>query len=273
MIKLSPQQIQQTLTLSEKVAHILMEFYQGEVSVQLKSDDSPVTEADLAASQLLEAELPKIVDFPVLSEESIPSQHQWLEWETYWLIDPIDGTKHFINKTGDFCICIALIHQGKAIFGLIYQPTTATAWLAQHGDGVVQKYQHRTLFPLDIVPVPQIATAALSSCRLSEKMKALMENNFSEYEWYQRGSALKYVDIVEGKANIYPKMWDTCEWDSASGQCLLECVGGGVIRFDDGQPLDYGQRKTLLNPHFLAYRNLSEEQIKKMLKTYAQINK
>ncbi len=271
MTKLTRKQIQQTLRLAEKVADILMHFYQSELTVQLKSDNSPVTEADLKASQLLELELPNIAKFPVLSEENTPNHHEWLDWETYWLIDPIDGTKHFINQTGDFCICIALIHQNHAVFGLIYQPTRETAWLAQSGEAVVQKYQHKTLSPLSPQAKPQITTATLSSCTLTEKMQTLMESTFSEYRWYQRGSALKYVDIVEGKASIYPKMWDTCEWDSAAGQCLLECAGGQVIHFDTGQPLNYGKRETLLNPHFLAYRGVSDEQVQKLVTTYQKI--
>lgn len=270
-MQLTEQQILRTLTLSETVAKEIMQFYHNDCDIHIKKDNSPVTQADLAASQLLESGLPQIANFPVLSEENTPSNHDWLSWETYWLIDPIDGTKHFINQTGEFCICIALIHKNQSIMGLIYQPTTETAWVAQRGMNVVMKYQNQQLHELNAQP-PATTTAALSSCVLTEKMQQLLDSTFSEYHWYQRGSALKYVDIVEGKATSYPKMWDTCEWDSAAGQCLVECSGGKVIRFDNGSPLTYGEKECLLNPHFLSYRNLSKQQVHSLMDAYQKIH-
>ncbi len=247
----------QTRDLAVRASACALGFYEGDFDVTLKSDDSPVTQADLAVSKLLEQHLPAIADFPVLSEENKPSTSQWTMWESYWLIDPIDGTRHFVNHTGDYCICIALIHRHEAVFGLIIAPTTQKMWLAQRGNGssstVLEKYEHNTR-----VAFPKSETAltvTLSSTAMSARMQMLL-SVLPEYAWQHRGSALKYIDIAEGKATLYPKMWDTCEWDSAAGQCILECAGGAVVRFDTGKPLRYGTKASLINPHFFAHRAL-----------------
>ncbi len=268
---LSQEQIKQTLALAKRVASGILDFYQSDYMIDKKSDNSPVTQADLAASYLLEKELPIIAPYPVLSEENTPATPDWLDWETYWLVDPIDGTKHFINATGDFCICIALIHQNKAVFGLIYAPTTDTAWFAQKNDNIVSKYQHNQIKQLNNIPNPSLVTASLSCNHITDRMKKLL-SVLGEYSWHGRGSALKYIDIIEGKASVYPKMWDTCEWDSAAGQCLLECAGGQVIDFSTGKPLRYGYKTSLINPHFLAYHYLSEQQVRILLNRYQTID-
>lgn len=275
---LTSSQIQHTLTLAAKTAEIILHHYQQGIDVNIKKDNSPVTQADVAASERLEAELPRIAPYPVLSEENVPDNHEWLDWETYWIIDPIDGTKHFINQTGEFCICIALIHQNRAVFGLIYAPTTHTAWFAQQPQNIDQqhpennqvfRYQRQTIQALSPCSPTSLAIT-LSADKLSQPMENLL-NIFPNYQWYRRGSALKYIDIVEGKASIYPKMWDTCEWDSAAGQCILECLGGQVIDFNTGLPLRYGNKASLLNSHFLAYQHLEQCQIEQLLQRYQQI--
>lgn len=270
----TPTQIEKLLSLTERVAEVIMQHYQNGVAVSLKKDDSPVTQADLAASACLERELPQIADYPVLSEENIPSDSDWLNWKTYWLIDPIDGTKHFINRTGDFCICIALIHENRAILGLIYAPTIKTAWYAQHAfndseETPVFRYHQQTIQPLSFAPPAQL-TATLSAQKLTENMQQLL-GTLPNYQWYRRGSALKYIDIVESRATLYPKMWDTCEWDSAAGQCILECAGGQVLNFNDGRPLTYGEKPSLLNAHFLAYQHLEAQQLTQLLEKYQQL--
>ncbi len=266
---LNSQQIEQTLALAELTAERILAFYHSDYHIDIKKDNSPVTQADLAASRLLERRLPDIAPYPVLSEENTPATPDWLNWATYWLIDPIDGTKHFINATGNFCICIALIHRQRTVFGLIYAPTTHTAWFAQQGDRTVSKYCHRQIKKLS-ASAPTAMTATLSSAHITAKMNHLL-SALGDYRWHQRGSALKYIDIIEGNATLYPKLWDTCEWDSAAGQCLLECAGGQVINFTTGEPLRYGYKTSLLNPHFLAYHFLNKAQVETLLRRYQQV--
>lgn len=261
-------QINDLLQLAETTSERIMAFYNDGFEIQIKPDESPVTQADLAASALLEAGLPRIADYPVLSEENTPKTPDWLDWETYWLIDPIDGTKHFINRTGDFCICIALIHQHQVVLGLIYAPTEQTAWLAQIGEQPV-KWQNGNLTRMRAT-APETPIATLSSPTLTEKMATLI-HTLPNCSNYQRGSALKYIDIVEGNASIYPKMWDTCEWDSAAGQCILACAGGAVVDFKTGEPLRYGTKPSLLNPHFLAHHYLSPQQLSDLLACYQKL--
>lgn len=277
MTRLTPEQIAQARQLAERAADCAMRYYHDDYHIETKDDNSPVTQADLAVSALLEEHLPNIADFPVLSEENQPSTAQWQNWETYWLIDPIDGTKHFIKRTGDFCVCIALIHRNEVIFGLIAAPVTQEIWLAQSASHsgkspILEKYTagEAVAFPPNDHSDTVASIVTLSAASVSEHMRALLAV-LPPYDWYSRGSALKYIDIVEGKATLYPKMWDTCEWDSAAGQCILACAGGAVVRFDNGKALRYGLSASLINPHFLAYRGLSAEKVSALLDSYAAL--
>lgn len=270
MMQLSDKHIQQLLALTQQAADAIMAFYETDLTIKIKCDDSPVTQADLAASRLLERGLPAIADYPVLSEENTPQMPQWLDWQTYWLIDPIDGTKHFINASGEFCICIALIHNHQSIFGLIHAPVTQTTWFAHRHDDAVTKVIADKPIQLTAIP-PKTITATLSSAHLTKHMEQLLDC-LPDYRWHCRGSALKYIDIIEGTATLYPKMWDTCEWDSAAGQCLLECMGGQVIDFMTQKPLSYGYKESLLNPHFLAYNHLSPAFIEQLIRNYQRLH-
>jgi len=270
MPSLNNNQVEHLLDMLQTVTEIALNYHRAELPIRHKADHSPVTLADITISQYLEKSLPALLDYPVLSEENTPLSSAWLDWQTYWLIDPIDGTRHFVNKTGDFCICIALIHRNQSVIGAICAPTENTTWFAQRADGDILKYQNGKYLPLS-PGSPEKMTIALSADHLSPKMQKLL-SVLPEYRWYQRGSALKYIDIIEGKANLYPKMWQTCEWDSAAGQCLIECASGQVIRLDDGKPMRYGQKKSLLNPHFLAHRLLGSNQIGQLLGSYRSID-
>lgn len=279
MIRLTAEQITQTRQLAELAAQYVMNYYHDDYHISTKADSSPVTQADLAVSELLEKRLPDIADFPVLSEENQPTTPLWQMWETYWLVDPIDGTKHFINRTGDFCVCIALIHQNVPVFGLIIAPTTQEVWLSQLAKAVdetpiLEKYVAGKAVALSSSHDESVCqpTVTLSAASVSQSMQKLL-SVFPQYDWYSRGSALKYMDIVEKKATIYPKMWDTCEWDSAAGQCILVCAGGGVVCFEKGEALQYGTKPSLINPHFLAYLGLSAETLAMLLKSYAELRK
>lgn len=270
MTRLTDQQIAQTRQLASRAATCAMDYYQQAYEVSLKGDSSPVTQADLAVSELLEEQLPQIADFPVLSEENQPSTAVWLNWQTYWLVDPIDGTKHFINQTGEFCVCIALIHQHEPVFGLIIAPTTKEMWVGQMPSAgaapLLAKYRDGVAVPLPTAKT-DVPTAVLGPKKLSSRMKTLL-SVFPDYHWYSRGSALKFIDIVEGRANLYPKMWDICEWDCAAGHCLLRCADGEILRFADAQPLRYGDKENLLCEHFFAYKGVGDEVLSELEKIY-----
>ncbi len=273
MTRLTPTQLTDLRHLAMRADACAMHYYTSKFDVSIKTDDSPVTQADLAVSELLETGLPRIADYPVLSEENQPKDAIWRDWETYWLIDPIDGTRHFINGSGEFCICIALIHRNQAIFGLIGAPTSDQLWLGQIDpkgrSHQLEKYHYGRQIPLPTDSCQRI-TVVTGTRALSHRFEVLL-SQLSDYDFYSRGSALKFIDIVEGKATMYPKMWDICEWDCAAGQCLLTCAGGDMVRFDSDQPIVYGAASTLLSPHFLAYRNLSAQQLALIRKMYPQV--
>lgn len=273
MTRLNTEQLTQLQSLAISASELAMTYYQNDYEITIKSDDSPVTQADFAVSALLERELPRIANFPVLSEENTPPNQAWLQWQTYWLIDPIDGTKHFINRTGEFCICIALIHQHNTVLGLVSAPVTQTLWLAQRESDLVPTLLHKSVgekivdFPAS---TPERLTVTSNATDVTHKIKTLAKN-LPHFDFYRRGSALKFIDVAEGNANLYPKIGDTCEWDSAAAHCILRAAGGEVIRFTDGYPLRYGQRTSLLNPHFLAYRHLDDALIASLLKNYQRL--
>lgn len=269
MIEFSHAQKIALLEAAAKASQAILALYHAPLSIAIKEDKTPVTTADIHASHLLRTDLPKILPFPVLSEEHIPKNHAYLNWQTYWLIDPIDGTRHFIEKTGEFCICIALIHQHQAVLGLIYHPLTASAWFANQQTKTLEKY-----VATQQVVLPQQAlaklTATISADKLSDKMQDFLKT-LGDFAWYSKGSALKYIELIEGRAHLYPRMWYTSEWDTAAGQCLLNCAGGEVISLADGKPLRYGQKQQLLNPYFVAYRGLSTDAVSALLSTYQQL--
>lgn len=270
MIILNDKQVEQTLGLVEKAAQCVMRYYQSSLNITHKSDGSPVTIADMESSQCLEAGLAEIANYPVLSEENLPASNAWLDWPVYWLIDPIDGTKGFINQTDDFCICIALIYHHRPVFGLIYSPVAQRAWLADSSRGVLQCDQVGVVSLKQRAPTAPFRVA-ISADNPSDKMRQLL-SVLGDYDCYRRGSALKFIDLVTGRAAIYPKMWDTSEWDSAAGHCILEAVGGEVLDFKTAQPLQYGRRQSLINPHFLAHSGISSENVMQLIAQYGLLH-
>ncbi len=177
MFFLTSHQLSQLRDVAQQAAECALSYYDGKVEVTFKSDDSPVTKADVAVSRLLEKALPQIVDIPVLSEENQPDTPIWRDWETYWLVDPIDGTRHFINGSGEFCICIALIHRNQAIFGLIGAPTSDQLWLGQIDpkgrSHQLEKYHYGRQIPLPTDSCQRI-TVVTGTRALSHRFEVLL---------------------------------------------------------------------------------------------------
>lgn len=236
----------------------IKEVYNGEVSplIKYKSDHSPVTEADNKSHAIIVDALIRLTpDIPILSEEQeIPSFAERSSWQRYWLVDPLDGTREFIDRNGEFTVNIALIENNKPILGIVYLPLDDQAYWG--GDKLgAWKVGPEGKVPLQVGGLPSENIRVLTSGRHHNQELALciekLRGQFNSLEQIKVGSALKFCRLVEGAGDIYPRFSPCCEWDTAAGQAVLEAAGG-VLVTTDYQPFLYNLKESLINPHFFA---------------------
>ena len=230
-----------------------MQVYADDFAVEHKDDASPVTAADLAAHHCIVDGLRALTPaVPVLSEESAHAigLQQRRGWSRLWLVDPLDGTREFVKRNGEFSVNIALIEDGVAVFGLIQQPVTGVLWWAQAGEGAwridgdgLRRLQTRT-------PASAPLRVAASRSHRDARTQALLDR-LAGAQTVAQGSSLKFCRLAEGDIDLYPRFGPTSEWDTAAGQVLVE-QAGGVVLDARGRPLRYNQRDTLLNGDFVA---------------------
>lgn len=233
----------------------ILSFYthQDEMGIIVKDDNSPLTQADLAADRILSQGLAGIADIPVISEENRASHHR--HFDDYWLIDPIDGTKEFIQRSGQFCIAIARISGRRPVLGLIYSPITQQYWYAARGMGAYKAGPNQAPQRLSCRHFDPKQPRLLSArAKISKRLHGFLQGCFGDYRHISQASALKYCRMAEGEADFYVKLsLGGCEWDIAAGDILLSEAGGGMRYFADPAPIAYGARDTLHNPPFIAY--------------------
>lgn len=256
-MQLSEHFLQSILSLANDAGEQLKALYSTACDVYTKADNTPVTEADLLISEFLTEKLTALTpDIPILSEENcqIPLE-QRQHWETYWLIDPLDGTQQFIDRTGQFAIMIALIHKNRPILGVIHAPILQTTYYAMQKFGAYKKQGNTTavLSQRQINLSRPLKIAVGSSCNQEKVRSVLKENLAVEFVIYG-SSGLKSTMLAEGVADCYVRLGNTGEWDTAAAEILLEEVGG-VIFDRNFSPLTYNKRETLINPHFVMAAN------------------
>jgi len=252
--KLVATTIDRIVRIAEDAGRAILEVYSREFAVEWKDDASPLTAADLAAHRVIVEGLSKITPgVPILSEEA--SEVPWLErsrWRSFWLVDPLDGTREFVKRNGEFTVNIALIEAHRPVLGVVHAPALGrTAW-AQRGAGAFQRDGVAGVVQaLRVAPrsEPPWRVMGSRSHRNSETARFLDAHGPTEVT--PLGSSLKFVEIAAGVADVYARLGPTSEWDTAAGQCVLECAGGAVVDLD-GRSLDYNARATLINPSFLA---------------------
>jgi len=237
-----------------------MQVYEQDFESQDKQDGSPVTAADLAASEQIEKILAPL-GIPITGEETDKAPYEERQnWQQCWCVDPLDGTKEFIKRNGEFAVNIALIENGKPVFGLIAAPvkeeillgSIETGVFVLHFKDVDQIENWRQLgIPLKINnPLVMTCSRSHHSGPVLQFINELKVQN-QEIDFIKKGSALKFFDLATGAADVYPRFAPTMEWDIAAGQAILEALGGSVVHAETGEPLHYN-KANLVNPYFIA---------------------
>lgn len=245
----------------------IMSFY-GNVEVALKADSSPVTEADQQADRVLVAALSKIApDIPVISEESSPEMDIDPS-ASFFLVDPLDGTKEFINNRTEFTVNVALISNRKPVFGVVYAPALSALYVTLETDHAAKaELDPAKAAPgfagLDLTsiqtrtPPPAGLTAAVSRSHMDEATQAFLDARHIT-DTFASGSSLKFCCIAEGLADVYPRFGRTMEWDTAAGHAVL-AAAGGVVTDEDGKPFVYGKKQEkFANSGFIAWGGQSK---------------
>jgi len=243
---------EELISLMWKASDAILEIYRsGELNTELKGDESPVTQADLAAHHVLVNGLSQLTpDIPVVSEEDPSSLRIPESYRRYWLIDPLDGTKEFINRNDEFTCNLALIDSHQTFYGFVSVPVLDLLYRGGSNHGVYRVNRAGTETQIQCQRQTAPTRVVASKSHLNTETTAFIEAMETPVELIQVGSSLKFLRIAEGLADIYPRLALTCEWDTAAAQAILEGAGGSVKQ-NDGSPVTYGKSE-ILNPHFIA---------------------
>jgi 3'(2'), 5'-bisphosphate nucleotidase len=236
-----------------KAGAAIMTVYRSPVSVEQKADRSPVTAADRLSHEIVTTTLKRNYAFPVLSEEGKRIEYdERRRWDTFWLVDPLDGTKEFINGNGEFTVNVALISGGVPVMGAIYVPVKDLLYYAVKGGGAY-KIEHELTVRLPLRTERKGCTVVGSRSHASREFEEYVRTLRARHEdlaFVSAGSSLKFCLVAEGAADLYPRLGTTMEWDTAAGQLIVEEAGGRVVDASDGRPLRYN-KADLRNPHFI----------------------
>jgi 3'(2'), 5'-bisphosphate nucleotidase len=249
--------------IAREAGAVILEVYQRSesISVTHKDDASPLTEADLRANDLICRGLAGLPEaYPIISEENrLQPYEERARYHRCWLVDPLDGTKEFVKRNGEFTVNIALVEAGRPILGIIYVPVSGQLFAGCTGEGsYLEENGNRS--PLQAASFSEQDAGLRLVCSRSHLNEATQEQvaRFREPELVSRGSSLKFMLLAQGLAHVYPRMAPTMEWDTAAAQIILEEAGGAVLNAHSGQPLHYN-KPDLLNPFFVAKGVVSYE--------------
>lgn len=248
--------LREVIVITRKAGAAVMAIYDSsDFGVETKGDDSPLTKADLAANQIIVNSLSSLPDkFPILSEESkqIPYEVR-RHWHTFWLVDPLDGTKEFIKRNGEFTVNIALIHDGAPILGVVYAPAINRLYYAANGQKAHVQEGDTNPKPLQVADYRgQRLKVVASRSHAGPALQGFL-GRLGDFEVVSMGSSLKLCLVAEGKAHIYPRLGPTMEWDTAAAHAVV-MMGGGQVTDLEGESLHYN-KEDLLNSHFIVTGN------------------
>jgi len=236
--------------LAREAGEAIMQVYDGNspIDVNRKTDDSPVTAADIAAHQVIVKGLQALTpDIPVLSEEDPPAWEVRQHWQRYWLVDPLDGTKEFIKRNGEFTVNIALIEEGKPVLGVVYAPVLKVMYSAAEGKAWKEENNIRNPIQVREARPPRVVISRSHAANDTE-LKEYLEQ-MGEHQTTAIGSSLKFCLVAEGEAQLYPRFGPTSIWDTAAGHAVAVAAGAHVHDWQ-GKTLDYTPRESFLNPGF-----------------------
>jgi len=249
---------QGVIALARDAAAAILDIYDSPFAVEHKDDNSPLTAADLAAHRCIVEGLAQLTpDIPVLSEESaheVPTDLR-RSWNRLWIVDPLDGTREFVKRNGEFTVNIALVEDGVAVFGVVQAPVTGVLW---HGGASLGAFRCEGADeqPLHVrTPATAPLSVAASRSHRDARTEAFLAR-MGDIELVGLGSSLKFCRVAEGALDVYPRFGPTSEWDTAAAQCVLEGAGGAVLD-PRGRPFRYNQRDTVLNGDFVAIGDTS----------------
>jgi 3'(2'), 5'-bisphosphate nucleotidase len=248
---------QATVKIARNAGQAILEIYNhaGDFAIEMKTDKSPLTLADNASNQFICKELANLKPaFPIISEENKQTGFEIRRhWESCWLVDPLDGTKEFIKRNGDFTVNIALLHRGSPVLGVVYAPCLdELCWAVKNqGAFMIRNGVRSVLEAAEFKPEDEGLNIVCSRSHLTKETEDFIAR-FREPNLVSRGSSLKFLLLAKGDAHVYPRIAPTMEWDTAAAQIILEEAGGKVVHFESGEPLLYN-KEDLRNPAFIAY--------------------
>ena len=238
----------------------ILEIYETDFSVEHKDDNSPLTAADMAAHHCIVEGLNSLTpDLPVLSEESadIPFSTRQT-WQRYWLVDPLDGTREFVKRNGEFTVNIALIDGNRSVLGVVYAPVLDVTYAAAAGEGAWKQQGERTKKPIHARNFPNgMPVVAGSRSHRGDSLNDFLAR-LGEHELLAMGSSLKMCLVAEGAADVYPRFGLTSEWDTAAAQAIVEAAGGRLVTLDM-KSMRYNTKDSLLNPEFMAVGDMNHD--------------
>ena len=244
--------IEPVVSIAVSAGQAILEVYKTDFEVAAKDDDSPLTRADMASHRCIVAGLRELTpDVPLISEEGgLPDFTERRKWQRYWLIDPLDGTKEFVSRNGEFTVNIALIEGNRPVFGVVHVPVMQKTYVGCDGGGAELRDASDVRTPIRVAiesanPVRVVGSRSHRGSSLDAFLELL-----GDFEMVPMGSSLKFCLVAEGVADVYPRLGPTSEWDTAAAQAVVEQAGGSVVTLD-GKPLAYNTKADILNPHFL----------------------
>jgi 3'(2'), 5'-bisphosphate nucleotidase len=249
----SPKLLKEVAGIARQAAAEILEVYaSGDAGTTLKGDDSPLTQADLRAHRLIAAALGKLTpQIPMLSEEAADIPYaQRASWRRYWLVDPLDGTKEFLSRNGQFTVNIALIEDHIPALGVVHVPVTDTSYQGIIGTGAWVERAGHAVRPIRVSPSSASPVRVVGSrSHRGDSLDAFLAR-LGPHEMVPMGSSLKFCMVAEGAADVYPRLGPTSEWDTAAAHAVVTAAGGRV-RTLEGTPLRYNMHEGILNPFFL----------------------
>ncbi len=229
----------------------ILNVYHGDFEVEAKSDGSPLTAADQAAHRTIVNGLAQLTpDIPIISEEASEiAYEERAAWDQFWLVDPLDGTREFVKRNGEFTVNIAFIDKNKPVLGVVHVPVTGVSYFACEGTGAFKQERNKAARPIAVSRYTGgKARIAGSRSHASDALKKFIDA-VGNVETISMGSSLKLCLVAEGAADVYPRLGPTSEWDTAAAQAIVEIAGGKVTDIDNN-PLRYN-KKNILNPWFI----------------------